>query len=519
MTPDWSAAWPDRTILDCIAAYPPGKSADVAVIDGTRRVTFGSLLGDVEALAAGMERIGLGAGSVVSMQLPNCVEALVLHLAVLRIGAVVNPIIPIYRGRELAFILRDAATDLLVVPHMHRGFDFPAMVAALPHRPAHVAVVGGPSHGYLDFAALLESGRGRTISSAPIGPDDVSYLLYTSGTEANPKGVRHSQNTLLFDLLATMRMNDLTVDDVYFAPSPVTHITGLLYALLLPFILGSKVCLMDRWNAGEAAAIIEREGCTWTVGATPFLRDLLHDPAAAAHDISSLRTFRCGGADVPPTVIRAAQGRGINAYRSYGSTEHPTISGTSDGDPLKNAQTDGRVHPHIEIRIVDPEDSTREMPVGSEGEIVTRGPDRCLGYHDPRLDAAAFDDDGWYRSGDLGRLDAEGYITVTGRKKDIIIRKGENISAREVEDVLAEMPEVAAVAVVGVRDVERGERVCAVIVPREGQVVTMAGVAGHFGAAGVARQKFPEQIEIREALPVTASGKVRKNVLREELSG
>ena len=518
MSQEWSAAWPGRTVLDCIASYLPQRGDAVAVVDGARRLSFTALLEDVGAFAAGMEAIGVGPGDVVSMQLPNCAEALVVHLAALRIGAVVNPVIPIYRERELAFILADTGARLLVIPRRHRGFDFPSMVAALPHRPPHVAVVGGAAAGFLDFAALCESGRGRQITAAPIAPDALSYLLYTSGTESNPKGVRHSQNTLLFDLLATIRMNAITADDVFFAPSPVTHITGLLYALLLPFVVGSKVCLMDRWNAGEAAAMIEREGCTWTAGATPFLRDLLDDPAAAGHDISCLRIFRCGGADVPPAVIRAAQARGINAYRSYGSTEHPTISGTSDGDPLKNAETDGKVHPHIEIRITDPDETTRDMPPGAEGEIITRGPDRCLGYRDAGLDRAAFDAEGWYRSGDLGRVDGEGYITITGRKKDIIIRKGENISAREVEDVLADMAEVAAVAVVGVRDPERGERVCAVIVPREGCTVTMARMTAHFAAAGVARQKFPEQLELRAALPVTASGKVRKNVLRDELS-
>jgi cyclohexanecarboxylate-CoA ligase len=472
----------------------------------------------VEAMAAALESAGLAEGDVVSFQLPNCLEAVVIHLACVRIGLVVNPVIPIYRGRELAYILKDADTRLLVIPGTYRGFDYPAMVRSLAVAPPLVWMCDGAASGATGVHAILERYRGATPRGRPADPDALSYLLYTSGTESAPKGVEHTQNTLLFDLLQTVAQNRISADDVIFAPSPVTHITGLLYALLLPFIHGNRLCLLDRWNPGAAARMIAAERCTWTAGATPFLRDLLYEADAQAQDLTSLRTFRCGGADVPPQVIREAHRRGIAAYRSYGCTEHPTISGVLESDPERSVSTDGLLHPHVELRCTDPEQPGRIVAPGEAGELWTRGPDQSPGYHLAELNQAAFDADGWFRTGDLGMLDADGYLTITGRSKDIIIRKGENISAREIENILAEHPLIVDVAVIGLPDIERGERVCAVIVPRAGASISFAEMVGALEAAGIARQKIPEQLEIRDALPTTASGKVRKVALRDELS-
>jgi cyclohexanecarboxylate-CoA ligase len=277
--------------------------------------------------------------------------------------------------------------------------------------------------------------------------------------------------------------------------------------------------LVDVWQPEEGAALIERERCTWTCGATPFLQGLVYDPAVRKHDISSLRVFRCGGADVPPKLIRDAHALGLQAFRSYGSSEHPTVSGIAGDDPDKAATTDGRVHDHVEIRIADLDDERHILPPGEVGEIQTRGPDRFLGYRDAALDRDALTVDGWLRSGDLGFLDADRYLTIVGRRKDIIIRKGENISAKEIEDVLSEHPAIEQVAVIGLPDQERGEIVTAVCVLKSGASFSFDDMTRHFGGTEIAKQKFPERLEVVGALPMTAAGKIRKSELRERYTG
>jgi cyclohexanecarboxylate-CoA ligase len=289
-----------------------------------------------------------------------------------------------------------------------------------------------------------------------------------------------------------------------------------MYASIAGPVLGAKVCLLDIWNVQDAASLIEQEECTWTVGATPFLQMLLDGPGIAEH-IRSLRIFRCGGADVPPQLIRRAQQRGIRAMRTYGCSEHPTVSGGVADDPGKAATTDGRVHPDNQVRIVDLDDE-RTLPPGEVGEIQTKGPELFLGYIDRSLDPKAFTPDGWFKTGDLGRLDGDNYLTVVGRRKDIIIRKGENISAKEVEDLILELPEVRQCAVIGVPDRDRGEMVVAVCVAAESYALTLDNISAHLRQAGIARQKFPERLEIIEAMPMTAAGKILKVDLRAMFS-
>ena len=513
----YRSVWPGRNLIDFIGDYLQRKANAVAVVDRGARYTFAQVMQSVEAMASALESLGIGSGDVVTFQLPNWVQAVVLHLACLRIGAVVNPVVPIYREKELNYILEDAGTALLVIPDTYRGFDYPALAARLHVKPRHIMVCGDPVPGLLHFDTLLREFAGKHPEGASIHPDALSYLLYTSGTEADPKGVEHTQNILLFDLINMIEMNRIDDHDVLFGASPVTHVTGLVYTLILPFIRGNKVCLFDTWVPAEAARIIEQERCTWTVGATPFLRDLLYNEDARKHDISSLRSFRCGGADVPPSLILDAQAHGLRAYRSYGCTEHPTISGVLYSDETNSATTDGLLHSHIEMKCVDPDDASRVLGSGEIGEILTRGPDMSMGYHRPELNDKAFDEDGWFRTGDLGFLDADRYITITGRKKDIVIRKGENISTKELENILVRHPGVAEIAVIGMPDGERGERVCAVVVPRTAEGFTFADMTAILQEAGVARQKFPEQLELLESLPTTAAGKVRKSQIRKDL--
>ena len=249
------------------------------------------------------------------------------------------------------------------------------------------------------------------------------------------------------------------------------------------------------------------------LGATPFLHALVHDPVAGRHDLSSLRIFRCGGAEVTPTLIGAADSAGIHAYRSYGLTEHPTLSGIAGAELRRRAHTDGEIHTHVEMRIVGPEYPFRDVPAGASGEIVTRGPDRAIGYLRAEHNPETFDSDGWCRTGDLGRI-VEGDLIIVGRRKDIIIRKGENISAKEIEELIAQHPAVEEVAVIGLPDNERGERACAVMRLRHAATLTMADLTQFLDRFGMARQKYPEQLEIVEAFPRTAAGKIKKAELR-----
>jgi cyclohexanecarboxylate-CoA ligase len=455
--------------------------------------------------------------------LPNWLETIVVYLATVRIGAIANPIIPIYREREVGFILREAGSKVFVVPSIYRDRNYLDSISQLT-APAlrHVIACGGPvppaSEGPArhSFEALLDKNAGAAPRIAS-KPDDVVLLLYTSGTVANPKGVKHSHRTLAAEAGAMIGIDELSPQDVIFLASPLGHISGIDFGIYVPFMLGTRVCLLDRWAPVDAARMIHDEGCTWTGGATPFLQGLLNDPEARDIDIASLRTFRCGGAEVPPALIREARAHGIAAYRAYGSSEHPTVSGGRSGDPVRAATTDGKVHAHVRIRIVDIDDPTKDNPSGVPGEILTQGPELFLGYHDASLNADTFKD-GWYRTGDIGALDADGYLTITGRRKDIIIRKGENISAKEVENVLAEHPVVYQASVIGLPDVARGERVCAVIVTKPGTTIDLPGLTAWLKTQGIARQKIPEQLEVVDALPMTPTGKIKKNELRTRFS-
>jgi cyclohexanecarboxylate-CoA ligase len=498
--------WAGNLIDDYLAAAAARTPMATAVIDRGRTWTYGELHGAVNRFASGLRSRGVVPGDVVSWMLPNWAEAVVVHLAAIRLGAVSNPIIPIYRHQETAFILRQAASKVVVVPHLFRNFDYPAMVddlrAEVPTLET-VVVVGGDT-GRLSFDDVLAEGREDPID-ARRASDDIALLLYTSGTTSAPKGALHSHDTLDHENRAMIEFFGLSAADVVFMPSPVGHIIGVLYGLQLPFMLGGTVVLLDVWEPARALALIEQHACTFTVAATPFLHGLVHHPSLPDHDVSSLRVFACGGADVPPELIRAATtALGCTVSRGYGSTEYPTATACNSADPVdKRARTDGRPIGPAEVRL-DP-----------DGELQVRGPELFLGYLDPSLNAAAFTDDGWLRTGDLARIDPDGYVEIIGRQKDIIIRGGENISAKEVEDHLVEHPAITDAAVVSSPDPILGERVCAVVVRRPGKDVTLTELVDWLTARRMARQKLPERLILLDELPRNASGKVQKFRLRD----
>jgi cyclohexanecarboxylate-CoA ligase len=527
--------WRDVLIDAHVAAAARDFPDAVAVIDGPARITYRDLEESVRAVAAGLAGLGVGAGEAVSWQLPNWHEALILHHAVLRLGAVSNPIIPIYRQREVGYILRQARSRVVVVPETFRGFDYPAMLAGLrPGLPdlRHVVVArsagraepppgtgtgaGGPppSEELLPFEELLRCDGGAP-PAVERGPDDPMLLMFTSGTTADPKGVLHTHNTLDYECRSIIDVYGLRPDDVVWMPSPITHITGLLYGLQLPAMLGTCVVLQDIWDPAAALRLIEAERCSFTVAATPFLHGLVHHPDLTSYDVSSLRVFACGGADVPPGLIRqAAQRLAATATRVYGSTEFPTLSTSPPDAPAnKRAGTDGRAIGGAEYRIVD--DAGADLPAGETGELLVRGPEMFPGYLAAADNEGAFTDGGWFRTGDLAAADADGYVSIQGRKKDIILRGGENISATEVENILFEHPAVREVAVVAMPDPVLTERACAFIVPVPGASPTLADLTEYLAGKQLARQKLPERVEIVTELPKTQSGKVQKFRLRE----
>jgi acyl-CoA synthetase (AMP-forming)/AMP-acid ligase II len=398
-------------------------------------------------------------------------------------------------------------------PPARAGLEFTAPGGGLEGTAAGGGLEGTAAGGGLEGTAPPVAG----FPPPPAGPDDPCLLVYTSGTTAEPKGVRHSHNTLLSEVHGSAATRRATPASKQLAAFPAGHVAGVL-GLLRVLVLGTPAVIMDAWDPVAAARLVEEHRVTSGTGAPVYLATLLDEAERSGRDLSSLTEFLTGAADVPPALIERAGHAGIAAYRCYGSSEHPTISCGDPDDPLvKRATTDGRVSPGNEVRIVDEEG--RDLPAGTDGEIVSRGPEQFLGYLASDLDAEAFLPGGWLRSGDLGHLDSGGYLTVTGRKKDIIVRGGEKISAREVEGVLLRHPAVAEAAIVGAPDERYGERACAFVVLRPGASLGLAEVRRHFAGAGLARQKTPERLIITGELPRTAAGKVAKHALRARLAG
>lgn len=507
----WRDRLVDSFIEDAVEANPDAT----AVAEGDRRLSYAQLAAYVNRFASRLHSMGVGKGDVVSLQLPNWIEALVAHYGIIRAGAISNPIIPIYRERELRHILTEAGSRIAIIPATFREHDYSAMYEQLRQDVAtleHLCVVDHDDPASLDQLAGKADDRHELPKRSA---DDPALLLYTSGTTATPKGVVHSHNTLDYENRTIIDLFGLGPDDVVFMPSPVTHITGVLYGVQLPVMLSTHVVYQDVWEPGTALELIERERCTFSVAATPFLHGLITHPGLARRDVSSLRVFACGGADVAPELIRAADERlGCVAMRVYGSTEYPTLTASGPDDPQeKRATTDGRLIADAEARIVN--DVGVDVSLGEVGELLARGPEMFLGYYGG--DDQPFDKDGWFATGDLASMDEDGYIQMRGRKKDIILRGGENISAREVEDLLFEHPDIREVAIVAVPDPVMTEKACAVVVPEKGAEVTLEDLAGYLSKHQIAKQKYPEYLQVFADLPKTASGKVQKYKLRAQL--
>jgi acyl-CoA synthetase (AMP-forming)/AMP-acid ligase II len=491
-------------VLEQAASQTPSRAL---IVDGDVRLDCSTLFLRARLLARAM-LARAEPGSVVSFMLPNWHEAATIYLAAQLAGMVVNPILPSLRDRELAFVLEDLHTRLLFIPEQFRGYDYVEMLRRVAPRlsaPLTVSVVRGEAGGFLPFAAL--SDEPATPELPVVDPDAARLVLYTSGTTGTPKGVLHSQNTIHALLRQIGRYWSVDPGDKFFVASPISHIGGSIYTFEAPLWLGTTAVLADRWDADAALEVLVRERCTHMAGATPFLHQLLEAARRAGTHLDSLKVFICGGASVPPSLIRNASAHFERTIftRVYGSTEVPvTTVGVPDRRDIEHAaDTDGRAG-IAEIKLV-------------EGEIRARGPQMLIGYLHPEDEATVFDDEGYYRTGDLGRWIDSDCLIVSGRSKDIIIRKGENISPKEVEDYLAEHPNIAEVAIVGLPDAERGERACAAIVPKHMPGPDVADLKAFLTRLGVAAFKIPEQVVVMNALPKNDAGKILKHAIRSSL--
>lgn len=520
-----SPLWCNTTIARCAWEKAAQIPDEVAIfLEGEPAITYGSIAGEARRLITALRELGLVSGDVISFQLPNWRESVVIDIAAAALGLIVNPVIPIYRDRELRFILRDAGTRLIYIPERVRSLEFPAMInalrAELPDLDFVVTVRAGQDYeGMLRYEDLVVNAPVDLATLPQVDPNSVKAVLYTSGTTGTPKAVLHSHNTLARVIQNSLDYWQLDERDVMLMPSPVTHITGYGSGMVLPFVTPVKSALMPRWDADAAVAFINEVGATASVGATPFLVELV--AAARRHHtgLPSMRLFACGGAAVPPQVIHEACAALANcrAFRVYGSTEAPviTLGFVGAGQQQLAAETDGLVYAY-DVKILD--EQGRPVPPGEDGEIAARGAGMMLGYADPLQNAQAHDSEGFFLTGDIGHLTCDNAILITDRKKDIIIRGGENISAKEVEDVLHDHPGIREVAVVAMPHERLGEGVCAYIVPQHADCAPdLAAVAAFADQALLARQKIPQHIEIVSELPRTASGKVRKDVLRRQL--
>lgn len=506
--------WRDVTCDEALFEAAERSPGALALVDRKGELSWRALADAVSRCSGGLRSLGVGPGDVVSWILPNWREAAIVHWSLLQLAAISNPIVPIYRHREVRYILGQAESSAIFAPAVFRGFDYTAMLADLrPELPnlRHVISIDGAG-GDLAFEEL--DGAFDAKATGDRSADDPALLLYTSGTTADPKGAVHTHNTLDFELRSMIEFYTLGSDDVIYMPSPLSHVTGLLYGIQMPALLGASVVYQDQFIPERGLALLERYGCTYTLGATPFLHGLCEAQRARPRTLA-LHTFVCGGADVPPELIRAAgKTLGCMATRAYGSTEFPTVTGGNRSDSEdRRADTDGRIFEHCQVRVVD--EAGNEVAPGVPGELQARGPELFPGYLDG-VGLDAFDEEGWFATGDLVSC-RDGYLTIEGRIKDIIIRGGENISVKEVEDLLFLHPDVEEAAIVAMPDPAMTERACAFVVPAPNRNPELDTLIEFLLSHRLAKQKLPERLERIDELPKTASGKVQKHKLRTRI--
>ena len=523
--------WPDRTAGDYLDEALRRHPDKVFVTDYKAESGVRTTLSyrDVDRLSrrigAGLAAHGIGKGDVVAFQLPNWWEFAAIHLACVRIGAISNPLMPIFRARELEFMLSFAETRALFIPRVFRGFEYEPMVAGLRGklpRLEHVFVLGGEGEGGSGFEATLLDRRWEDevdtqalFDERRVDPNEVIEICYTSGTTGQPKGVMHTSNTLAACVGIGPARLALGPDTVVLMASPLAHQTGYLYGFLMPIRLGARTVLQDVWDPAAAARIIHDEQATFTIGATPFLADLAHTDALERYPTASLEIFATAGAPVPRVLVQTATERlgGACVVAGWGMSENGLVTCTLPGDPPEKIfGTDGGPWSGMEVRVVD--GARNPAPPGAPGDLQARGAANFVGYL-KRPEAFATDEDGWFDTGDIATMDEDGYIRITSRAKDIIIRGGENVPVVEVEELLYRHRAVRDAAIVAMPDPRLGERGCLFVTLRPGASLDFEAMQRHLEEQQLARQYWPERLEVIAEMPRTPSGKIRKFKLRE----
>jgi len=497
--------------LGTIAIAQTAQNPDhVLVMEGDRVITRGVMLDKALRLGGGLLRRGLMPGAAIGFQLPNWWEACVINLAASLFGFRLVPLLTIYREAELSHILPTCEIEALFIPEAFRDFDFKTLVSRIERKPSHIFTVRGSTGEPNTFEHLLETPPAPQLP----GTGDIKMVLFTSGSTGTPKGVMHSHATIDALIRRTADYWRIGPDDRLYIPSPIGHIGGSIYAFEFPWMTGCIAILAERWNPDEAVQAIDGSGATFMAGATPFLAGLLASAERTGTRLPSLRRYICGGASVPPELILRSLDRFENAVvsRAYGSTEVPLVCpGVRDRDEAAlRATTDGEVTCEMKLLTED----GMQVAEGKSGEIAVRGPQMMLGYLNPEHEEGSYTGDGFFLMGDLGRLVDGRFLEITGRKKDIIIRKGENISPLEIENAIARHPAVRQNAIIGIADKERGEMVVAFVLPADGRSFTFEDMAEHLKTLGLARQKCPERLHVVSELPVNSVGKIQKSELK-----
>ncbi|CTR65632.1 TPA: medium-chain fatty-acid--CoA ligase [Escherichia coli] len=515
--------WGDASLADYWQQTARAMPDKIAVVDNHgASYTYSALDHAASCLANWMLAKGIESGDRIAFQLPGWCEFTVIYLACLKIGAVSVPLLPSWREAELVWVLNKCQAKMFFAPTLFKQTRPVDLILPLQNQlPQLQQIVGvdklAPATSSLSLSQIIADNTSLTTAITTHG-DELAAVLFTSGTEGLPKGVMLTHNNILASERAYCVRLNLTWQDVFMMPAPLGHATGFLHGVTAPFLIGARSVLLDIFTPDACLALLEQQRCTCMLGATPFVYDLLNVLEKQPADLSALRFFLCGGTTIPKKVARECQQLGIKLLSVYGSTESSPHAVVNLDDPLSRfMHTDGYAAAGVEIKVVD--DARKTLPPGCEGEEASRGPNVFMGYFDePELTARALDEEGWYYSGDLCRMDEAGYIKITGRKKDIIVRGGENISSREVEDILLQHPKIHDACVVAMPDERLGERSCAyVVLKAPHHSLSLEEVVAFFSRKRVAKYKYPEHIVVIEKLPRTASGKIQKCLLRKDI--
>lgn len=515
--------WGDASLADYWQQTARAMPDKIAVVDNHgASYTYSALDHAASCLANWMLAKGIESGDRIAFQLPGWCEFTVIYLACLKIGAVSVPLLPSWREAELVWVLNKCQAKMFFAPTLFKQTRPVDLILPLQNQlPQLQQIVGvdklAPATSSLSLSQIIADNTPLTTAITVHG-DELAVVLFTSGTEGLPKGVMLTHNNILASERAYCARLNLTWQDVFMMPAPLGHATGFLHGVTAPFLIGARSVLLDIFTPDACLALLEQQRCTCMLGATPFVYDLLNLLEKQPADLSALRFFLCGGTTIPKKVARECQQHGIKLLSVYGSTESSPHAVVNLDDPLSRfMHTDGYAAAGVEIKVVD--DARKTLPPGCEGEEASRGPNVFMGYFDePELTARALDEEGWYYSGDLCRMDEAGYIKITGRKKDIIVRGGENISSREVEDILLQHPKIHDACVVAMPDERLGERSCAyVVLKAPHHSLSLEEVVAFFSRKRVAKYKYPEHIVVIEKLPRTASGKIQKFLLRKDI--